>query len=349
MSEMTTLESSEQSYCGAKKFLKHEGKLFSKILVAFSGGKDSLACVLQLLEMGIDKSFIELHHHDIDGREGGAMKMDWPITPDYCRRVALELGLPIYFSWREGGFEREMNRKDAPTAPVHFENPDQTVKVVGGKGPKNTRGVFPQVSANLSVRWCSSALKIDVMRRLISNSPRFDGVYTLVVTGERGEESPNRARYREFEEYKILSTKKRSVWSWRPVLKWSEQQVWDLIKKYGIRPHPAYELGWGRLSCMTCIFGSNNQWASIREHFPEQFNAVAQAEFESGKTIKRNMSVSDAADKGSCYQIRRDYATQRALVDLCRQEKWPGSVPIKWNPEYWEMPAGAFGEKVGPT
>ncbi|WP_431217072.1 hypothetical protein ACQ86N_22505 [Puia sp. P3] len=37
------------------------------IIVAFSGGKDSIAMVLYLLEQGVDRRRIHLHHHDVDG------------------------------------------------------------------------------------------------------------------------------------------------------------------------------------------------------------------------------------------------------------------------------------------
>lgn len=39
-------------------------------MVAFSGGKDSLACLLHLIEMGVAPGKIHLLHHEIDGREG---------------------------------------------------------------------------------------------------------------------------------------------------------------------------------------------------------------------------------------------------------------------------------------
>lgn len=37
---------------------------YDLIIVLFSGGKDSLACYLKLLEMGVPKEKIELWHHD---------------------------------------------------------------------------------------------------------------------------------------------------------------------------------------------------------------------------------------------------------------------------------------------
>jgi tRNA(Ile)-lysidine synthase TilS/MesJ len=90
---------------------------YDVIVVAFSGGKDSIACVLHLLELGVPRERIELWHHDVDGREGSSL-MDWPVTRDYCRAFAAAFGLPIFFSWKVGGFEREMCRDNARTAPT---------------------------------------------------------------------------------------------------------------------------------------------------------------------------------------------------------------------------------------
>ena len=56
---------------------------YEKIIVLFSGGKDSLACVLDLLERGVPRERIELWHHDIDGGHP-ERKMDWPVTRARC-------------------------------------------------------------------------------------------------------------------------------------------------------------------------------------------------------------------------------------------------------------------------
>ena len=69
-------------------------------------------------------------------------------------------------------------------APILFETPHGVMRT-GGAGPRNTRLLFPQTSADLSVRWCSAALKIGVGAASVAGQDRFLGRRTLVVTGER--------------------------------------------------------------------------------------------------------------------------------------------------------------------
>lgn len=316
-------------------------------VVAFSGGKDSIACFLHLLDLDVPKEKIELWHHCIDGEDSSFM--DWPVTKDYCRKFADAFNVPIYFSWKIGGFKREMLRNNQPTAPTVFEYPTPHGKQeyqVGGKGPKGTREKFPQVSANLSVRWCSAYCKIDVCRTAINNQDRFKGKRTLIITGERSEESAARSKYAEFEPHHsdLRDGKKfkRLVDHWRPVKNWSEKRVWDILRNWGVNPHPAYKMGWGRLSCAGCIFGNSNQFASLREVNPNQFKALCRYEAQFGITIKRNISLPELAEKGTPYP---SISTQ--LAQEATSPNFKGYVIIY--PDGWEYPAGAFGDTCGPT
>jgi 3'-phosphoadenosine 5'-phosphosulfate sulfotransferase (PAPS reductase)/FAD synthetase len=310
---------------------------YRRFVVAFSGGKDSLAALLHLLSLGVPPHAIELHHHNVDGQ--GPTFMDWPCTGAYVRAIAEHFGIALYMSWREGGFARELARTDAPTAPVLFETP-AGVGRAGGNGPPGTRGLFPQTAADLRVRWCSPALKIDVLASAIRNQHRFQSGRTLVITGERAEESPSRARYAAFEPHRT-STVTRDVDHWRPVLDWSEQRIWDQIAHARIRPHPAYVLGWGRLSCRACIFGSPDQWATLRRVFPSAFRLIAAREAASGKTIHRSLSVEALADRGNAFP-----AALRNPDALAQAGDTAWRLPIIMDP--WVLPAGAFGDTAGP-
>ncbi|VVE17223.1 phosphoadenosine phosphosulfate reductase family protein [Pandoraea cepalis] len=303
---------------------------YDKYVVMFSGGKDSVATVLHLLDIGIDPNRIELWHHDIDGH--GESFMDWPVTSDYCRRFAAAFGLPLYFSWRVGGFLREMLRKDQCTAPVMAETPDGLIQA-GGTGPQNTRRKFPQVTAALSQRWCSASLKVDVGAAAMRNQPRFLGIRTLVCTGERAQESAARSKYLTHEPDRC-NTRSRYVDHWRPVLQWSEEQVWDIMKRFGVRPHPAYYLGFNRVSCAHCIFSDCHQRATEQQLLPTRFKRIADLESEFGLTIHRTKSVRQLANEGTPYMYEEEVAEQAIATKY--------TVPIRIESTGWKLPSGAF-------
>lgn len=317
---------------------------YDRVVVFFSGGKDSEACVLHLLEQGVDPAKIELHHHLVDGR--GSRLMDWPVTDAYCTAFAQAFGLKLYFSFKEGGFEREMLRKNARTAPIVWERQDGTLMRVGGDGGKlGTRWKFPQVAADLRVRWCSAYLKIDVGARILTTEPRFRDGRTLVVTGERAEESACRARYHGFEPHRSDNRDgarvQRHIDQWRPIHGWSEEEVWAIIRRHNVNPHPAYHLGFGRTSCQKCIFGSQDQWATVRVCDPEGFERVAEYEDVFESTIHRTRSVREQADRGT------PYAMDPAMIALAMSREYPQELLLT-PPGTWQYPQGAFGESTGP-
>lgn len=321
--------------------MKPDLSLYDKVIVAFSGGKDSLASLLYLLEEGVNRDRLELWHHDVDG---GEQFMDWPCTESYCKAVAEALGTPIHFSWRKGGFLTEMLRDGHHTEPVQFESYDGKLRTVGGGGQLLTRMQYPQVGAIQSGRWCSAKLKIDVARAIFSNDERLAEGRFLLVTGERAEESKSRAKYPTSEEH-TSTTCKRKVIQWRPVLHWKEKDVWRIIQDHRIRPHPAYYLGWGRVSCAFCIFGDKDQWASARALMPAGFRKVADYEKDFGKTIRQGISVERYADMGKVFLPEKGSIHER----LALSRDYPLSMARLDRDEEWKLPAGAYKKAGGPT
>lgn len=314
---------------------------YDYVIVSFSGGKDSLACVLYALELGIPKNKIELFHQAVDGRPGVDPRFfDWPCTESYCRDVARTLGLPIKFQWREGGFEREINKQDSPTAKVGFELTDGSIGQAGGTGDPNTRLMFPAAVADLRTRWCSAVLKIDVATAAINNDPRFKRGKILEITGERRQESNNRARYAEVEKHKS-TTLSRRVDQWRAIIDWPEEKVWEIIQRWGIRAHPAYHLGWGRVSCMFCIFGNPSQWRSAQAVNPTMFWRILNYERQFGRTIQQGGDIEHLASKGESYIPDDPEMIRMAMSD---------HLPVGYSQAgaAWTLPFGAFKRSGGP-
>lgn len=318
---------------------------YEEVIVFFSG-KDSLACLLHLIELGVDPARIEIHHHLVDGREGDRF-MDWPISEAWVDAVAESFGIRSEKSWRVGGFEREMLRENCGTAPIAFPVRGEGLRVSGGdRSEPNTRRRFPQTSASLQVRWCSSSLKIEVAARYLNNDPRFaDGRRRLVVTGERAEESTSRACYASFEPHRCDRRNGARVhrWldHWRPVHQWSEQEVWAIIQRHGVVPHPVYQI-LSRCSCAGCVFSGPDQWATLRRIDPPGFGKVADYEQKFGVTIHRERSVIEQADRGTPLAQPGDLVVEQLMSTEWR---WP----IRVDPKDWTMPRGAFKGSGGPS
>jgi len=331
---------------------------YDMALTAFSGGKDSIACVLKLIEDGFPRERMLLIHHHVDGKEGSTL-FDWASTPGYVQALADHWGITLIHSWRVGGLEGEMMRVDAPTAAVRYIWGDEPMVHLEGSpsSPRGTRLKFPQVSASLSVRWCSSVGKIDVASRVIRNDPRFTGLIAdprtgrtrpiriLFLTGERAEESPNRARYAPFEPHRDdlrHGRVPRHFDHWRPVLYWSEAETWNILRRHGVKPHPAYYAGFGRLSCRNCIFLGPRALRSLEIHDPAGFSEIAAYEARFGRTIHRTHSVRERAASAEPFEAATAERMAAALSGA-------GPFEVTVDPKHWEMPAGAFKGHSGPS
>lgn len=166
---------------------------YDLIVVLISGGKDSVACYLKLLELGVPKERIEFWHHDIDGGHP-SRRMDWKCTQNYVKALADAEGIKLRVSYRVNGFFGELYRIGA-SEPIEWIDPD-TGEVKQCKLSSNYlkckelkeqateemeellkkygyRMKFPAKTGDLSRRWCSAYLKICVADTVVSNLDRL--------------------------------------------------------------------------------------------------------------------------------------------------------------------------------
>lgn len=379
---------------------------YDLIIVLLSGGKDSVACLLTLLELGVPPEKIECWHHDIDGGHP-TRRMDWPVTQSYIRALCAHLGVKLRVSWRIGGFFGEVYRLGA-SMPVAYEDEGQEklcplsekqlrsdelrAAILGEDRPAyeelasyGYRMKFPAKTADLERRWCSAALKISVSDTVLRNLELLqsigerrkfpakgscqqgrwcsgtlkasveqsvtadlqrsgDGVRILVVSGERRDESTARSKYNEIELHRTNAEKKahRTVHLWRAVIDHSERDVWELLRRYCITPHPCYTAGWNRCSCMACIFSMPRHFAGIRELFPKVYEQLRQDEILLGFTLDNKKTLDEyVGDAQSCV----DCTAQSAIWQL-RSGVFT-ATDIYTPTREWIFPSGAFNGALG--
>jgi 3'-phosphoadenosine 5'-phosphosulfate sulfotransferase (PAPS reductase)/FAD synthetase len=313
---------------------------YDKIILSTSGGKDSTAFTLFLLESGARPDQIEMWHQSIDGRGDTCQSFfDWPSTEGYVEKLAEHLQLKLSYQWREFGFYGELFRLNERTKDVRIER-DGNIRILPSAetGQLSTRHKWPAKTANLNTRWCTAYLKIDVAARALNSIPEFMGKRILFVTGERREESPARAKYPESELHRTNS-KRKLVHHWRPVIDWKEQQVWDIIEKHHIIPHPAYFLGFPRLSCRSCIFYSKDHWATLRDVQPKVVTMIADLEEAMQFTIDNKLTVIELARIGKSKLTDENIQYVKQAIT-----QFSGNIITD---QKWILPAGAFGHGGG--
>lgn len=317
---------------------------YDRIIISYSGGKDSICGLLYFLEQGVPKEKIELWHQSIDGEPGTAeLFADWPVTESYVKATGEALGIKTRFQWRDGGFKGELLRENRMSHGIGFETEDNILRLPTLKGKISTRRKFPAKTMSLSTRWCSSSLKIEVFTKALTNFPDLKGdlfnpLKILVFTGERREESHARAKYNETELHHC-STRSHIIHAWRTVIDYTELDVWRLIEKYKITPHPAYILGFSRTSCMSCIFSHPDHWAMQREFAPERFNLWRQMEIELGFTIDSKFNLEEMANRGSIKRLPKNYRDSK-WVKMALSSNF--TVKDFFTVGTWNLPAGAF-------
>jgi 3'-phosphoadenosine 5'-phosphosulfate sulfotransferase (PAPS reductase)/FAD synthetase len=184
---------------------------------------------------------------------------------------------------------------------------DHIVRLPTTKGKHQTRKMFPAQSSDLRKRWCSGVGKVDPSKRYLNNNPRFIGSAIrpkkiLFITGERRTEGGNRANYLKAERHQS-TTRKRRVDHFRPVIDESKEAMFELHREFGIMPHPVYFLGFGRVSCMGCVFSTKNQWAALEHIAKERVEKFAAAEQEIQHTIDVKLTVMEKVAKGTMEKV----------------------------------------------
>ena len=361
---------------------------YDLIVVLLSGGKDSVACLYKLLELGVPKEKIELWHHDIDGGHP-SRRMDWRCTQNYVKALAEAEGIRLRVSYRINGFFGELYRIGA-SEPVEWVDPDTgeikqcklspnylkcqelkeqaTEKMEELLKEYGYRMKFPAKSSDLSRRWCSAYLKIMVAGSVISNLdqlgeleklggkrhkfPAKSGTHQgrwcsgnlkaavqdsvtanvqeirrdkkiLIVSGERRGESAGRSKYNEIEIHRTNAEAKshRTVHLWRPVIDYSEKDVWEVLKRHKVNPHPCYRIGWNRCSCAMCIFSTPPLFAGIIELFPDEYAALRKDEQILGFTLdnKKNLDEFVGCAKSCVYHGDKKALKSILTGEFCKR------------------------------
>lgn len=215
--------------------------------------------------------------------------------------------------------------------------------------------------STLSLRFCTSEMKTHPIEAMLKR--RFAGSAIVNVTGVRRAESRRRAG---------AAVADRSgdgrIWNWRPVLDWSENDVFACIAQHGLQAHPAYRrFGMSRVSCRFCIMSSLPDLIAatrqeeahglyrhlvsleIRSSFAFQGAMASRRIFSIARTTKGWLPQRIAPEQGS----RPSAGSRRRCVTCAagRRVCSPMTRPIRWHRSVARSPSStdsAHVASIGP-
>lgn len=226
------------------------GALF---VVNHSGGKDSQAMLIKLLEIVPRNQLLVVHASLGD--------IEWHGALELAQQQATDAGLPFIVARAEKSFldmveRRFASRPDVPSFP------------------------------SASTRQCTSDLKRGPIEREVRRYMKAHGLTKVVsCTGIRAAESASRAKANVFQRNERNSVAGRDWYEWAPIHALSTDQVFATIAAAGQQPHPAYAAGNERLSCVFCIMGSKNDIALGAKARPDLFARYVELEARTGYTM----------------------------------------------------------------
>lgn len=236
---------------------------YDVILVNSSAGKDSQAMLTHVVGLadaaGVERGRIVVVHADLG-------RVEWAGTRELAAEQAAHYGLRFEVVQREIG-----------------DLLDQI----------EARGMFPSSTA----RYCTSDQKTSQVAKLMTRlaaDHRAAGnagpIQILNCLGIRAEESPARAKKQAFHQDSVTNGR-RHVDRWLPIFDWTEVEVWNTIRRSGVRYHEAYDLGMPRLSCVFCVLAGRKELVLAAKHNPELAAEYVAVEQRIRHSFKADLSM----------------------------------------------------------
>lgn len=246
-------------------------------VLSISGGKDSTALWLHAIERGVEVLTVFAdtgHEHqktyeyiDYLQRELGPIKI---VKADFTEQILRKREF-IQTKWREQGIDEDIIQDALGVLkPTRIPFLDLCL----------WKGRFPSTKAP----FCTQELKIRPIMEQIYIPLFEEGKHIISWQGIRAEESEKRSRLGEREDTP------EGFEIYRPLIKWSADDVFATHRKHGIYPNPLYKEGMNRVGCMPCI--NSNKWEiyEIARRYPEVIERIDQWEKIIAKASKRGAS-----------------------------------------------------------
>lgn len=280
-----------------------------RIVVGVSGGKDSTATCLHLMEMGLGPDDYDRVFCDTGWELPEVYEyLRGPLTDAVGPIIELTPQVPELDERREAAarhFDQRLGFRSA------------MVRLILAKG------MFP----SRRIRFCTETLKAETSARFL----RDMDCEPINAVGIRAEESRERSQMDEWE-WSTL----HDCWVWRPLLAWAFEDVRDIHQRHGLQPAGPYFAGATRVGCAPCIMARKGEIAWLAERYPERIAVIRDLEravawLAAERRAARGEALAIAPTWFHNPNPPRDPATRKVLRDAHGYTSmWPIDRVVEW-------------------
>ena len=247
-------------------------------IVSISGGKDSTAMLLLALQRetpNLQAVFADTGHEHAQTYEYVDYLQE--ATGVEIRRVRADFRMRI-------ANKREFIVANWPKHGISDDHIREALDVLVPTGIPMLdlclwKGRFPSTRA----RFCTQELKHEPIIDQVMIPARREHDLVLSWQGVRRQESRSRAKLQDFD----IDGDLPGVWNYRPILRWTADEVFAYHRARGVKWNPLYEQGMGRVGCMPCIHSRKGELREIARRFPDEVERVARWERLVSRASKR--------------------------------------------------------------
>ena len=251
-----------------------------KVIVTFSGGKDSLASLLWVRN-NITKDFITVFCDT-----GWEHPLTYQYIDDVCHKLDLNL-VTLRSKKFKGMVDLSFKKSRWPSSQRRFCTSElKSIPMIDY--------VLDEVNDNMliiqGIRAAESAKRAEMSSRC---------TYFKYYVHPYGKDKHGKDKYHTYRRKEVLSFREKySDDLLRPVFDWSAQQVINYILDNGFQPNPLYRMGYKRVGCYPCVMASQQDIYNITIQDPERINYIADLESQLSSSFFCPNKIPDKYYKG---------------------------------------------------
>lgn len=194
------------------------------------------------------------------------------------------------------------------------------IDVVGYPGGFAARALVEGILPHGKTAWCTRELKVKPLRAYHERIAEECDTDTVSAVGIRAEESARRSSMVEWE-----YSREWGGYVWRPLIRWSVEDVLRAHHRHGVPVNPLYQLGHSRVGCAPCRNANKNDLRVWGEHHPSIIEAVRRLE---GAVTAERASRGHAGDATFFVLDRGGPAPIDRVLEWARTDRGGRQLPL---------------------